>query len=114
MPGSVDIPIIQPLPVTVGPRGAVVRVARVPVRFSWDLVLLGSAAMHHSVRSPVTHRATHVHTRGHAHVHIWTRMVNRHTRTYTHITAINVCAHAGHSDGKTGSNRYMARSERRI
>lgn len=27
-----------------------------PARFPWDPVLLGSTAMHHSVRSPVTHR----------------------------------------------------------
>lgn len=73
MPGSVDIPIIQSLPVT-GCNG--VRCKGSPVRFPWDLVLLGSAAMHHSVRSPVTHRATH------ARPHARTRTLNKHAHTH--------------------------------
>lgn len=78
MPGSVDIPIIQPLPVT-GVRWCEAR--GFPVRFPWDLVLLGSAAMHHSVRSPVTHRASRPHVYAHTHyihAHAWS--INTHGR----------------------------------
>lgn len=98
MAGGVDIPIIhRRLPVT-APNGVRCKDHPLPARFPRDPVLLGSTAMHHSVRSPVTHRAARAHTtrvhphstdysckRGHAgwsinaHTDTWRKGVRAHT-----------------------------------